>query len=226
MTLLHLYRYPGLTEAKTHALLTLARQRVSQDLQGIDTEFCFNVETTGTLTDAEHCTLNWLLAETFVPTGFGDRSSLGEGQVLEVGPRMNFTTAWSTNAVSICHACGLTKVRRIERSRRFRLNSADRLNPQQLEALLALVHDRMTECLYPEPLDTFETGIQPEAMFPVPVLAGGRAALERINREMGLAFDEWDLDYYTDLFAKRIGRDPTNVECFDIAQSNSEHSRH
>ena len=226
MTLLHLYRYPGLTEAKTHALLTLARQRVSQDLQGIDTEFCFNVETTGTLTDAEHCTLSWLLAETFEPTGLGDRSFLDEGQVLEVGPRMNFTTAWSTNAVSICQACGLTKVRRIERSRRFRLNSANRLTAQQLEALLALVHDRMTECLYPEPLDTFETGIQPEAMFLVPVLAEGRAALERINREMGLAFDEWDLDYYTDLFAKRIGRDPTNVECFDIAQSNSEHSRH
>jgi hypothetical protein len=34
---------------------------------------------------------------------------------------------------------------------------------------------------------------------------------------MGLAFDEWDLDYYTRLF-KDMGRDPTNVELFDIAQ--------
>ena len=34
---------------------------------------------------------------------------------------MNFTTAWSTNAVGICHACGLGKVQRIERSRRFLL---------------------------------------------------------------------------------------------------------
>lgn len=42
---------------------------------------------------------------------------------------------------------------------------------------------------------------------------------------MGLAFDEWDLDYYTKLF-QDMGRDPTNVELFDIAQSNSEHSRH
>ena len=41
---------------------------------------------------------------------------------------------------------------------------------------------------------------------------------------MGLAFDEWDLDYYTSLFTD-MGRDPTNVELFDIAQSNSEHSR-
>jgi hypothetical protein len=43
---------------------------------------------------------------------------------------------------------------------------------------------------------------------------------------MGLAFDEWDLDYYTALFRDDMKRDPTNVELFDIAQSNSEHSRH
>jgi phosphoribosylformylglycinamidine (FGAM) synthase-like enzyme len=43
---------------------------------------------------------------------------------------------------------------------------------------------------------------------------------------MGLAFDEWDLDYYTNMFREELKRDPTNVELFDIAQSNSEHSRH
>jgi phosphoribosylformylglycinamidine synthase len=43
---------------------------------------------------------------------------------------------------------------------------------------------------------------------------------------MGLAFDDWDLDYYTNLFREDMMRDPTNVELFDIAQSNSEHSRH
>jgi phosphoribosylformylglycinamidine synthase len=43
---------------------------------------------------------------------------------------------------------------------------------------------------------------------------------------MGLAFDEWDLNYYTQLFKDDLKRNPTNVELFDIAQSNSEHSRH
>jgi len=42
----------------------------------------------------------------------------------------------------------------------------------------------------------------------------------------GLAFDDWDLDFYTDLFKNRLKRNPTSVECFDLAQSNSEHSRH
>ena len=43
---------------------------------------------------------------------------------------------------------------------------------------------------------------------------------------MGLAFDEQDLEYYTSLFRDDMKRDPTNVELFDMAQSNSEHSRH
>ena len=43
------------------------------------------------------------------------------GEIFEVGPRMSFSTAWSTNAVAVCHACGLGAIRRIERSRRFSL---------------------------------------------------------------------------------------------------------
>lgn len=42
----------------------------------------------------------------------------------------------------------------------------------------------------------------------------------------GLAFDAWDIDFYLDLFVNKLKRDPTSVELFDLAQSNSEHSRH
>jgi len=37
---------------------------------------------------------------------------------------------------------------------------------------------------------------------------------------IGLAFDDWDLDYYTALFQSKICRNPSTVECFDLAQSN------
>ena len=37
---------------------------------------------------------------------------------------------------------------------------------------------------------------------------------------LGLAFDDWDLDFYTSLFQEKIRRNPTSVECFDLAQSN------
>jgi phosphoribosylformylglycinamidine synthase len=139
---------------------------------------------------------------------------------------MNFTTAWSTNAVSVCHSCGLSKIRRIERSRRYTLLADAPLTQTQTAAFLSAVHDRMTECPYSRPLETFDTGIAPEPTFEIPILEEGRPALERVNREMGLAFDDWDLDYYTRLFVEQVRRNPTNVECFDIAQSNSEHSRH
>jgi phosphoribosylformylglycinamidine synthase len=191
-------------------------------------EHCFYVEAGRTLTPDDTGVLDWLLCETFEPDRLGASSFLDDtaGTVVEVGPRMNFTTAWSTNAVSICHACGLTAVLRVERSRRFLLRT-DRPVPEKgVQAFLALLYDRMTECPYPEPLTTFATGIQPAPVSLVPVMVGGRAALEQINRDLGLAFDDWDLDFYTSLFRDRIGRDPTDVECFDIAQSNSEHSRH
>lgn len=42
---------------------------------------------------------------------------------------------------------------------------------------------------------------------------------------VGLAFDEWDIENYTKMFLMS-NRNPTTVECFDLAQSNSEHSRH
>jgi phosphoribosylformylglycinamidine synthase len=227
MTLLHLYRAPGVSQASRDALLATTRASIIPDLKCIETEYCFNIEARGRLNPAELQILRWLLGETFEPDRLLPESLLGrDGVVLEVGPRMNFTTAWSTNAVSVCHACGLTEVRRIERSRRYLLKTKGVPNDNQVAAFVDAVHDRMTECQYRRPLDAFESGIVPEPTCEIPVIEEGRAALERINRELGLAFDDWDLEYYTRLFTDRIGRNPTNVECFDIAQSNSEHSRH
>jgi phosphoribosylformylglycinamidine synthase len=226
MSLLQLFRTPGLSVSQTRQLKRRAGEVLTAPLRDLRTESCFYIQHSGNLTPAESETLTWLLAETFDPEGFGTESFLTGGAVLEVGPRMNFTTAWSTNAVGICHSCGLDKIVRIERSRRFLLDRDRPLTEEEAGAFLGLVHDRMTETRYPEPLTSFETGMTPDPVFTIPVLEEGRKALEKVNRELGLAFDEWDLDYYTDLFVRRIGRNPTSVEAFDIAQSNSEHSRH
>ena len=48
----------------------------------------------------------------------------------------------------------------------------------------------------------------------------------RISAELGLGFDDADVEMYTALFTEKLKRDPTDVEIFDMAQSNSEHSRH
>jgi phosphoribosylformylglycinamidine synthase len=235
MMLIHFYRTPALSTYQTADLLSTAQRTVSPAISGIQTEYCFNAAADGPLTSDESRLLRWLLAETFEPDQFSNSSFFAPvsdlktpTMVLEVGPRMNFTTAWSTNAVSVCRACGLGIISRIERSRRYllRLDAGSSLNHDQRTAFLSLVHDRMTECPYPAPLTTFETGIKPEPVRIVPLMEQGRKALEAINREMGLGLDDWDLDYYTNLFVKNIKRNPTNVECFDLSQSNSEHSRH
>jgi phosphoribosylformylglycinamidine synthase len=235
MVLFHLYRTPALSSFQTDVLLHAVRQEIVPRVRSIETEFCFNIASSSPLAADETRLLRWLLAETFEPQQFSDRSflspdpsRLAHHEVLEVGPRMSFTTAWSTNAVSVFHACGLKKITRIERSRRYVLGLAEKaaLNRQQRAAFLSLVHDRMTECPYPAPLATFETGVKPEPVRVILLMEEGRPALEKINRDMGLGLDDWDLDFYTNLFVKDIGRNPTNVECFDLSQSNSEHSRH
>jgi len=244
MTLLHLYRRPAFSEAKKNELLSVSRQKVSPDIADIETEYCFNIEITDSLAEEDANILRWLLAETFEPANISDKSFLTPDssprapyEIIEVGPRMNFTTAWSTNAVSVCHACGLKKIARIERSRRYKLQFKERIpgvqglrgqagKSQSLESFLNLVHDRMTECRYPERLSAFETGMKPEPVYIVPLIEQGREALRKLNTEMGLGLDAWDIDYYYNLFVHDIGRNPTNVECFDLGQSNSEHSRH
>ena len=225
MSLKHFFRTPALFPTQQHTLLQLSKQHVSPHIHDIETEYCFNVQTDSPLSADQQNRLTYLLSETFEADRFAEQSFLqGPGTILEVGPRMNFSTAWSTNATAICHACGITQISRIERSRRYLIKPALSLDQQNI--FLSLVHDRMTECPYPHPLTSFDSDAKPEPVFEIPLIEGGRRALEKINRTMGLAFDEWDLNYYTDLFLDQIGRNPTNVECFDIAQSNSEHCRH
>ncbi|MEF9426272.1 MAG: phosphoribosylformylglycinamidine synthase [Candidatus Mariimomonas ferrooxydans] len=266
MDLLHFYRTPALSEIKKNGLLSILQEKISPEIQDIQTEYCFNIQTAELLTKEELEVLQWLLAETFEPGNFSGKSFLtqnapsplpppikrggiisthpspsrGEGKgggeslasILEVGPRMNFTTAWSTNAVAVCHACGLHKITRIERSRRYKLVISEQFN--QLKDFYSLLltryssffYDRMTECPYHESLKTFETGIKPKPVVEIQLKENGISALEKLNREMGLGLDEWDTGYYYNLFVNDIDRNPTDVECFDLSQSNSEHSRH
>lgn len=146
--------------------------------------------------------------------------------LVEIGPRLNFTTAWSTNAVSICHAAGLTCVSRLERAHRYLITVGENLDLKKREKLVAALHDPMTEQEYKIPLESFSVEVKPQNWWKVDVLRDDKKAIQETSNIMGLAFDEWDIAYYTELFKTKIHRNPTTVELFDLAQSNSEHSRH
>ena len=187
--------------------------------KGEKLQYCFNVDTSAPLNSNELSILRQLLADGFVSETLSANPIRPEGrEVVELGPRMNFATAYSTNIVAICQTCGLEKVTRIERSRRYLLPSG-----VDKGCFIREHHDRMTECLYDQPLETFETGILPEPVFEIPLLEKGPNALLEIP---GLAMDEWDRNLYHDYFVKEERRNPTIVEIRDLDNANSEHSRH
>jgi phosphoribosylformylglycinamidine synthase len=184
-------------------------------------EFGFYIETTGELTEKEIFKLEWLIAETFEPANTGPKPFLAQKDVAEIGPRISIETPFSSNAVSICRSMGLTKVTRIESTRRYKLDG------NQSENQIFKNHlDRMTEQHYPDGILSFDTGIVPEEVHIVDLIGRSKYALEEINSILGLGMDKWDMDYYYELFTKVLGRNSTDVELFQIGNANSEHSRH
>jgi phosphoribosylformylglycinamidine synthase len=180
--------------------------------------YCFNVESTTPLGEKEMECLRLVLADGFLIETVSTTPVLKGERVVEVGPRLNFATAWSSNMVSICRAIGLDSVTRVERSRRYVVPPGI-----TLDAFISENHDRMTECHYPEPLTSFTTGVQPEPVYEIDMIGKGPAALTEIP---GISMDEWDCKFYYDYFVKKHGRNPTIVEIMDLNNANSEHSRH
>jgi len=181
-------------------------------------ENCFNIESTSPLSGQELNNLKLVLADGFLAETVSENPSLAGERVVELGPRLNFATAWSSNLVSICRAIGLDKVSRVERSRRFLISAG-----QEIAAFVAANHDRMTECQYPVPLTSFETGVTPEPVYEIDLMSKGPDGLLEIP---GISMDEWDRNFYYEYFVKKHRRNPTIVEIMDLNNANSEHSRH
>jgi len=187
----------------------------------IQTESCFNVQLQGgcpELSPIQIQQLEWLLGETFEPdklrleqsiftttnSSVNDSSSSSSNHqtlTLEFGPRMTFTSAFSSNAISICQSCNLSPpISRLELSKRYQFHLTESLSPEAYDVIHTMLHDRMTEQEYHEPITSFDIGTIPETVQMIRIMEEGREALEKINRERGLGFDSFDLDYYYNLF--------------------------
>ncbi len=151
-------------------------------------------------------------------------------QKLLVVPRLGTISPWSSKATDIAHHCALPSVTRIEHGVLYYLKSkrGDLLSAAQKNAVLPLLHDRMTESVIDEIAGIEDRIFQhgtPQPFATVDILAGGKAALESANREMGLALSLDEIDYLVENFLK-LKRNPTDVELMMFAQANSEHCRH
>ena len=164
---------------------------------------------------------------------YGDPfTDASDGALIVVSPRFGTVSPWASKATDIAHNCGLP-IKRVERITEYRVRlksgllGKPSLSPDQLQAVAALLHDRMTESVMFEretALGLF-TELHPAPMEHVDVLRGGRAELEAANTRFGLALADDEIDYLVNAFTT-LGRNPTDVELMMFAQANSEHCRH
>jgi phosphoribosylformylglycinamidine synthase len=137
-------------------------------------------------------------------------------------PRQGTRSPWSSKALDIFHACGVTEVRRVERGIRHVIRS------KNLGALAGsgLLHDRMVEAAFLGMPASEYFDDRPAGRLVVAALgADAMARLREENRRLGLALSDDEMSYLAEAYA-RLGRDPTDVELMMFAQANSEHCRH
>ena len=141
-----------------------------------------------------------------------------------VVPRLGTISPWASKATDIVHNTGIDAVARVERGVLYTLAVEGDVDET---AVAALLHDRMTETVLAADADpaVLFSDVQGREMRTVDILAGGKAALEAANVEMGLALAPDEIDYLVEAFTKQQ-RNPTDVELMMFAQANSEHCRH
>ena len=151
------------------------------------------------------------------------------GELFLVIPRPGTISPWASRATDIAKHCGLPSVQRIERGIAYYASKKDQLSLTDAEklAVKAAIHDRMTEAVFAslEDAAALYHKAEPVPLSTVDVLAGGQAALNQANAELGLALSPDEVDYLVENFSK-IGRNPSDVELMMFAQANSEHCRH
>ncbi len=207
---------PALSDFRRLPLFDRCRQQWP-DLKGLDAGFFFMVHLRRRLADAEREQLQRIL-------GAGPEAPAHQPNQLFICPRPGTISPWSSKATDILHNCGLDVVVRVERGIAYTFSSSTPPTAEQLAGIAPLLHDRMTEAPTGD-LEALFAQIAPQPLVRIPVLAEGRAALERANADMGLALADDEVDYVAQTY-RSVQRDPTDVELMMFSVVNSEHCRH
>jgi len=125
-----------------------------------------------------------------------------------IGPKLNYNTPWCSNVLEIFKKSNISNITRIEKFILYKYK-------------LNILFDVNIEKIYESLPESLSNNILREETYIIPI-----DTISDVNNNMELAMDNNDIDFYTDLFKFKIKRNPINVELFDLAQSNSEHSRH
>jgi phosphoribosylformylglycinamidine synthase len=210
---------PALSAFRHGKLLEQLTEKVAA-ISGVYAEFAHFADVVGVLTGEEQSVLARLLK-------YGPSVPVQEpaGRMFLVLPRFGTISPWSSKASDIARNCGLAKIQRLERGIAFYVTGE--FSAADAELVAACLHDRMTQLV----LDNLEQAAglfqrsQPKPLSVIDILAGGRAALEQANANLGLALAEDEIDYLISSF-NDLGRNPHDIELMMFAQANSEHCRH
>jgi phosphoribosylformylglycinamidine synthase len=229
----HFSCFPGASALsdfrQTRLLDTLSR--IDANISGVRGQYLHFVNAQTPLTVEDSAKIEALM---HYGDPFEDTKERGTTETFLVVPRFGTVSPWASKATDIAHHCGLTQVRRIERGVEYTvtlksglLGGKKTLSDEARAAVIAALHDRMTESVAPSrdhAMHLFDE-LPAKPLQTVDVLGHGRGALEAANTELGLALADDEIDYLVDAFTK-LGRNPTDVELMMFAQANSEHCRH
>jgi phosphoribosylformylglycinamidine synthase len=211
---------PAFSDFRTGKLLA-DLQVIDSAINAVTAKFVHFVDLEHDLTELEQKTLNRLLAY-----GHAEITPNLQGEKLLVVPRSGTISPWSSKATEIAQRCGLKTVKRLERGIEYCLASSAALSAESKKAIIALIHDRMTQTVLTD-FDDLELFAhhEPQPLQTVDVIEQGRDALVTANSQLGLALSADEIDYLTKAF-QNLGRNPSDVELMMFAQANSEHCRH
>jgi phosphoribosylformylglycinamidine synthase len=217
----------ALSAFRTQRLLSQL-QAVEPAITGVAGRFLHFIEAAASLTQDETSRLEALLT-------YGERSAAGaQGEEFVVIPRFGTISPWASKATDIVHNCGMGHIKRVERGVSYHvqmksglMGGAKKLSDAAAQAVVALLHDRMTETVLrnAEEASGLFRELEAQALEFIDVLAGGREALVGANTDLGLALSEDEVEYLLNAFTQ-AKRNPTDVELMMFAQANSEHCRH
>ena len=197
-------------------------QAVCPEIQSFTAHHIYLLATEQPLATADHQRIAQLLDVQSSPS-----AAAAAGVSCVVSPRMGTVSPWASKATDIARNCGF-KLRRLERLTEFHLQGLKpSLSASVTSALQALLHDRMTESVWPDRQDaqSLLTSLPAQPLAFVDVKQGGRAALVKANTNEGLALADDEIDYLLHAF-KQLDRNPSDAELMMFAQANSEHCRH
>ncbi len=212
---------PALSDFRVEKLLQKARAAGLPEVR-LSSEFWYFVSSESALNDESAEKLQALLAAERVAH---TPEAVNGLHLFLITPRIGTISPWASKATDIAYNCGLSEIERIERGTAVWLEGS--LNSEQKQQWAALLHDRMTESVLPDFQTAARLFAHPEAQTfaGVDVLAEGKEALIRANRELGLALSPDEIDYLLENY-QALQRNPSDVELMMFAQANSEHCRH